>query len=135
MLGSMPARAWGDSMSARPMGTVTAAAMRIDWALGVRRARLISGLVLFTYVLTHLLNHALGLISLDALDLGRRVFIGFWRTRPVTLVLYAAILTHLSLALWSIYRRRSLRMPAWEASQLLLGLSIPPLLLQHVFGT
>jgi adenylate cyclase len=122
------------------MGTVSAASLAgaltaVDWARQVRRLRLASGLVMFTYVLTHLLNHALGLISLDALDLGRRVFIGFWRIPPVNWVLYTAIITHLTLALWSIYRRRSLRMPVWEASQLLLGLSIPPLLLQHVFGT
>ena len=51
---------------------------------------------------------------------------------------------HSPLALWSIYRRRTLRMPAWEATQLVLGLTIPPLLaatswhaarLRSLFGT
>ncbi|MBI1779530.1 MAG: adenylate/guanylate cyclase domain-containing protein [Proteobacteria bacterium] len=122
-------------MSAPAMGTVTMAALRVDWALMVRRTRLGSGLVLFTYVVTHLTNHAFGLISLDALELARQVFIGFWRFPPVSVVFYTAFGTHILLALWSIYRRRSLRMPPWEAAQLLLGLSIPPMLLQHYFGT
>jgi adenylate cyclase len=39
------------------------------------------------------------------------------------------------LAFWSIYRRRSLRMPAWEATQLIVGLLIPPLLAIHIIGT
>ncbi len=34
----------------------------------VRRLRLCSGLVLFAYVTTHLANHSLGLISLDAME-------------------------------------------------------------------
>ncbi|MFT5809268.1 MAG: adenylate cyclase [Rubritalea sp.] len=35
----------------------------------------------------------------------------------------------------SIYRRTTLRMPVWELAQLLLGLSIIPLLVGHVAGT
>src|SRR5262249_49544249 len=34
-----------------------------------------------------------------------------------------------------LYRRRSLRMPAWEAAQLIVGLLIPPLLAIHIIGT
>ena len=37
----------------------------------VRRLRLWSGLVLFVYVATHLANHSLGLISLEAMEGGR----------------------------------------------------------------
>src|SRR2546425_1604276 len=39
--------------------------------LSVRRVRLWSGLVLFAYVTTHLANHSLGLVSLDAMEAGR----------------------------------------------------------------
>jgi adenylate cyclase len=42
---------------------------------------------------------------------------------------------HLGLAFWSLYWRRSLRMPAWEAAQLIVGLLIPPLLAIHIIGT
>ena len=61
----------------------------------VRRLRLISGLVLFTYVLTHLLNLALGLLSFEALEAGREIFVSFWRALPLTLLLYGSLLVHL----------------------------------------
>lgn len=104
-------------------------------AAGLRALRAATGSVLFAYVLTHLLNHALGLISLEALAIGREVFLTIWRNPVGTVLLYGAFLIHAGLALRSLYRRRSLRMPGWEAAQLLLGLSVPPLLWEHVVGT
>ena len=101
----------------------------------VRRLRLWSGLVLFAYVGTHLANHALGLVSLDAMEGGRIWFLALWRNPVGTLALYGALLVHLVLALWSLYRRRQLRMPRWEAAQIALGLTIPLLLVEHVIGT
>jgi adenylate cyclase len=101
----------------------------------VRQTRLWLGLVLFTYLTTHFLNHALGLISLDAMMAGRDWFVLLWRSRAGTLALYTALFGHLLLAYWSLYRRRTLRMPGWEALQLSLGLSIPLLLVWHVVGT
>jgi adenylate cyclase len=50
-------------------------------------------------------------------------------------VLYGAFVIHAGLALRSLYRRRSLRMPFWEAAQLILGLMIPALLWEHILGT
>ncbi len=101
-------------------------------AVWVRRVRLGSGLVMLTYVTTHLSNHALGLISLAAMEAGRDWFLMLWRGRLGTVVLYSAMVTHILLALWSLYQRRHLRMSAWQAWQLLLGLSIPPLLVSHI---
>jgi adenylate cyclase len=101
----------------------------------IRRLYLITGLVLFGYLLTHLLNHALGLVSLGALDAGREAFLLLWRNPPMTLLLYGALSLHMGLALRALYRRRRLRMPAWEATQLILGFAIPPLLVLHVLGT
>ncbi len=100
-----------------------------------RRLHLITGLILFSYVLTHFINHALGLISLEALESGRRVFNLLWRNPVMSTALYGALLIHVSLALWSIYRRRRLRMPPWEAAQILFGLAIPPLITLHILGT
>lgn len=48
-----------------------------------RRLRLISGIVLFTYLTTHFLNHALGLISLEAMEDGRIWFLRLWRNPEV----------------------------------------------------
>jgi adenylate cyclase len=101
----------------------------------VRQVRLGAGLVLFTYLTTHFLNHSLGLISLDAMEAGREWFLRLWRNGAGTLALYTALTVHLLLGYWALYRRRTLRMPAWEATQLVLGLTIPLLLVQHVVGT
>jgi adenylate cyclase len=100
----------------------------------VRRLRLWSGLVLFTFVLSHFANHALGLVSLEALDAGRDLFLLLWRSLPGTVVLYASLIVHMALAFWAIYHRRRFNMPRWEALQLLFGLAIPPLLILHILG-
>jgi adenylate cyclase len=101
----------------------------------VRQIRLWTGLVLFTYLTTHFLNHALGLVSLEAMAAGQEWFTLAWRSLPGTVALYGSFGIHNLLALWALYRRRTLRMPAWEASQLTLGLLVPPLLVWHVVGT
>ena len=103
--------------------------------LWVQRLRLATGLILFTYLATHLLNHALGLFSLDAMEAGRQWFLYAWRNPVGTLALYGALGVHFLLALWSLYRRQRLRMSLVEALQVLLGLSIPLLLATHVVGT
>ena len=100
-----------------------------------QRLRLASGLVLFAYVATHLLNHALGLISVQAAEAGRWWFTAFWRHPLGTIALYVGLLTHLSLVLWALYLRRHLRLPRWELIRLALGLLIPFFLLQHALGT
>src|SRR5215510_9494106 len=101
----------------------------------IRRVRLGAAFVLLTYLILHFINHALGLISLDATEAGRRWFLVMWRNPIGTLALYGAITVHGVLALWLLYQRRSLRMPAWEAAQYGLGLILPALLTAHVVGT
>ena len=100
-----------------------------------QRLRLFTGLVLFTYVTSHLLNHALGIISLSAAEAGRPWFLGFWRSPLAAPLLYGSLSIHISLGLYAIYRRRHLRIPRWELVRLTLGLCIPLLLIPHVFGT
>jgi len=64
-----------------------------------QRLRLISGLVLFTYVTTHLVNHALRLASLQAAEAGRLWFLAVWRHPLGTVLLYGSLATHLALLL------------------------------------
>lgn len=97
--------------------------------------RIGSGLVLFVYVTTHLLNHALGLISIDAMEQGSFWFKLVWRSWPFTIVLYGAITVHFVAALYRLYVRRSLKMRWSEAVQIALGLAIPFLMVVHVVGT
>ncbi|WP_411196234.1 adenylate/guanylate cyclase domain-containing protein [Rhizobium sp.] len=101
----------------------------------VRRARLGSGLVIFIFVLMHLSNHAIGLISVSAADKAARLFLAIWRNPVGTTVFYASVLIHIALVLRAIYVRRSLVMPKGEMAQIVLGLMIPLLLLDHVIGT
>ncbi|MDX2224993.1 MAG: adenylate/guanylate cyclase domain-containing protein [Rhodospirillaceae bacterium] len=98
----------------------------------VRNVRIITGLVLLYYVFVHLCNHALGNISLDLMELVQPYSVGWFRTWPGTVLLGGAALTHFGLALWALYLKRRFRMPAWEAAQIMLGLLIPVLLVQHI---
>ena len=100
----------------------------------VGRLRLYSGIVLFVYVTMHLLNHALGLISLEAMEWGRAPFLAIWRNPAGTILLIGALATHAGLSLYTLYRRRTLRMPLHEAAQVVSGLLLPPLLAGHVIG-
>ncbi|MEM9278206.1 MAG: adenylate/guanylate cyclase domain-containing protein [Pseudomonadota bacterium] len=97
--------------------------------------RLISGLVLFIFVLGHFFNHMLGIVSLRAMDEAWYYTIEPWRTLPGTILIVSALLVHASLAVWGLYVRRSLRMKSWEVAQLILGFLIPLLLAAHVTST
>ena len=99
------------------------------------RLRLISGLWLFLYALTHLLNHALGLVSLAAAERGRLVFLDFWRLPPVEASLLLALLVHAAMALHGLWHWRTLRLSPVAVGQLALGLTIPVLLTTHVLAT
>ncbi len=101
----------------------------------VRTIRLYGGLILFVYILTHLINHTLGLHSIGAMDEGRKIFIAIWRNPVGTTLLYLSLISHMTLSLWGVYQRQHLHMKFWEMAQLLSGLVIPFLLTIHILGT
>jgi adenylate cyclase len=101
----------------------------------LQRLRLYSGFVLFTFVLFHFLNHALGLVSIEAMEAFRAMRIAVTRSIPGTLILCTALVVHAGLAIYKIAERRSLRMTAWEMVQLGFGLAIPFWLFRHIIGT
>ena len=100
----------------------------------VRRLRLVTGLILFTYVFLHFLNHSLGNISFEAMEAGAQVQESIWRSAIGTVALYGAFAIHFSLAFWALYIRRSMRMGWIEALRLALGFAIPLVLLQHALA-
>ena len=102
--------------------------------VGVRQVRLASGIVLFAYLVSHFLNHALGNISMEALATGVYWHTRFWQFPPVGMVFYAAALVHTGLGIWALYQRREFRWKAIEPLQLVLGLSIPALIITHIVG-
>src|SRR5262249_37483892 len=101
----------------------------------IRQLRLYSGLVMLAYVAMHLLNHAIGLISLRAMDEVLRYVVGIWSNYPAQTLLYGSFLVHYGLSLWALWERRSLRLRVSELSQIALGFAIPLLLARHVVGT
>src|SRR5262249_54878942 len=101
---------------------------------GLRQIRLVCGVILFAYVLSHFLNHALGNISVDAMQVGVYYHTTFWQFLPVAIVFYGAILVHAGLGVFALYRRRQFRWKTIEPLQLVLGLSIPALAMAHVIG-
>jgi adenylate cyclase len=102
--------------------------------VGVRQIRLTCGLVLFAYLVSHFLNHALGNISMDALADGLYYHTEFWQFLPVAIAFYTAALVHVGLGIWALYQRRQFRWKAIEPLQLVLGLSIPALIIAHLAG-
>src|SRR5712671_3780528 len=102
--------------------------------ISIRQIRLACGLVLFAYLVSHFVNHALGNISMDALAAGVYFHALFWQFLPVAIVFYAASLTHTGLGIWALYERRQFRWKAIEPLQLVLGLSIPALIIAHLAG-
>ncbi|MDA7415407.1 adenylate/guanylate cyclase domain-containing protein [Xenophilus arseniciresistens] len=100
--------------------------------VSARDLRWTSGLVLMGYVCSHLLNHALGLVSLQAAESVLAVARALWHSAPGTTLLYGAALTHVGLALAALWGRHSLRMPLIDALRIALGLSLPLLLASHL---
>ncbi|MEO0486448.1 MAG: adenylate/guanylate cyclase domain-containing protein [Pseudomonadota bacterium] len=96
--------------------------------------RLVSGLILFAFVALHLVNHALALWSLEAMDQ-----VQVWRTeitRSLTgrIVLGGAFVVHLGLNVSKIVARKYWRMRGWGFVQILTGLIIPVLVIPHAVG-
>src|ERR1700722_6562631 len=102
--------------------------------VSIRQIRMVCGMILFAYLISHFVNHALGNISVEALTWGLHYHILFWQFPPVAIVFYGAVLIHGGLGIWALYQRRQFSWKAMEPLQLLLGLSIPVLAVAHVVG-
>ena len=102
--------------------------------VGVRQVRLVCGVILFAYLVSHFLNHALGNISMNALAEGVYYHTEFWQFPPVGIALYTAMLVHFVLGVWAMYQRRQFSWKTVEPLQLVLGLSIPALVAAHIVG-
>jgi adenylate cyclase len=100
-----------------------------------RDLRLASGLVLFAYLTSHLSNHAIGLISLEAAEAGLVMTAEYWSSWWGTRLLYGAFAVHFLLAFWSIYERRTFRLPPLELLRIGLGLWLPVVLFGHFTAT
>ena len=107
----------------------------LTWLRGisVRQVRITCGLVMFAYIFSHFVNHAIGNLSFDVMESWLSWHMWWWRLPLVAAVLYAAASIHFAVGLWALYQRRHFRYAVPEIAQLVLGLSIPLLLIGH-FG-
>ncbi|WP_233270550.1 adenylate/guanylate cyclase domain-containing protein [Chachezhania sediminis] len=103
-----------------------------NWAT---RARIVSGLILFLFALTHFLNLGLGLFSSEWLETAQVWRKAVTRSGPGSAILALAALVHVGLAFRHVLRRRSLRIPFREWAQIGLGFLIPVFLIAHVVHT
>ncbi len=99
-----------------------------------QKLRLWSGLVLMVYAILHFTNHALGNISLESMEQMKSFNHWVWNSWAGSILLYGSFITHIALIAWKLLLRKTLRMPAWEWMQIILGLLIPYLLLTHIIA-
>jgi adenylate cyclase len=102
--------------------------------ISLRQVRLVTGIILLAYLVSHFLNHALGNISMAALATGVYFHMRFWQFPPVAFLFYASCYVHTALGIWALYERRQFRWKAIEPIQLVLGLSIPAMVIAHIVG-
>lgn len=102
---------------------------------GLSQLRLWSGLVLFGFATTHLLNHALGLISIEAMQAMQDLRLMVTRNLIGTLILCTAALVHIGLGITYLIQQRTWRIGLRGVVQMVFGLMIPVLLIRHVLGT
>jgi adenylate cyclase len=100
----------------------------------VANLRIASGLILFAFVVTHFLNHALGLISIDLMQAGQDLRLPVTRSLVGTALLTAAITVHSAIGIWRLLKVRTWRLGLRNIVQLAFGLLIPIFLIRHALG-
>jgi adenylate cyclase len=108
---------------------------RITSNVWVRPARMWSGIILFAFVTTHLLNHAVGVFGIAAMEAVQEWRWALWKAPPGAIVLYGAALVHIALTTHRLIRRQTWRMPDDEVLQIIFGFSIPFLIVGHIAET
>lgn len=99
------------------------------------KARIITGLILFVYVLAHFLNISLSLAGRDAANAVQEVRLAITRTYVGTIVLYGALFVHAALSLGKVALSSRLRLSWIDITQVGFGIAIPLLLASHIVFT
>ncbi|WP_306121190.1 adenylate/guanylate cyclase domain-containing protein [Roseovarius sp. MMSF_3359] len=101
----------------------------------VPQLRIASGLILFTFAITHFINHALGLVSLDTMQAGQDIRVWVTQSAAGTALLITAATVHFVLGIAKFIGTRTWRLGRRDFIQLIFGLLIPLFLIRHVLGT
>lgn len=97
-----------------------------------QQLRIATGIVMFTFVTMHFLNHALLLISEELAQKALIYFRTIWRNPVSAVLLYGSFTAHFLLALRTLYLRRLIGLRRATIIQVVFGLSLPLLIAQHV---
>lgn len=122
------------SDSSLPNAGTTTKPTGLRRALSGRNLRLISGLILFAFVFFHLINHSLGLVSIEAMESFRSARISITRYWAGTAVLMIAAVVHAILGVEKIVSRRISAISPRGLLQIATGVLIPVLLARHIIG-
>jgi adenylate cyclase len=97
------------------------------------RVRLYSGIVLFVYAITHLLNHSLNVFSLEAASYAKEYYFRpIWKSQVGTIALYGSFIVHVPLGLMSIISRKSFKISTREWLQIIFIILALFVFVQHV---
>ena len=107
----------------------------IDLNIIIRQLRIYTGVILFVYAFTHLLNHSINIISIQAADhIRENYFHLIWRNPVSIILLYGSLLIHLLLGFYAILTKKSFKLTLREWLQILLPVLALLVLLQHIAG-
>ena len=107
----------------------------IDFNFIIRQLRIYTGSLLFFYALTHLLNHSVNVVSIEAADFVRENYFHFiWKTPVAYFLLYASLAIHIILGFYSILTKKSFKITGREWIQILFPVLALLVLLQHIAG-
>ena len=74
----------------------------------MRLLRLVTGLVIASFVVGHFFNHSLGVVSIEAMDRLRIVLAAWWRSPVGSLLLYGSLLEA------EPFLKNDKRIPIWQ---------------------
>ena len=106
---------------------------QVDLSTFVRKLRLWSGIILFIYAFTHLLNHSVNIISIGAANyINENYFDLIWKNIFSSTLLYGSLIIHILLGFWAVGTRKSFKMTLKEWAQIIFPILALLLLLQHI---
>ena len=107
--------------------------MKEDLNSIARKLRIFSGLILFVYACTHLLNHSVNILSIPAGDYIKETYFHFlWKNPIGTVLLYGSFLTHIPLGFYDLMKRKSFKISGKEWIQIIFPILGFFFILHHV---
>jgi len=105
----------------------------VDLSTFIRTLRVWSGIILFFYAFTHLLNHSVNILSIQAADfVNENYFDLIWKNVVGSVLLYGSLVIHILLGFYAVGTRKSFKMTGKEWIQIIFPILALLVLLQHI---